>query len=568
MCRFIFVFFFISLIATHSLIAWSLPFVLDNRALQRLIEDGHNSINYRIDNERQTIRFLRIEPQINNQNVVNKSATLAAEVFLDEYGSVFGLKSDADEFRLISSSTQNKKLVYQQYHHNVPVLGGMMNVHVNDNNEVVIINSKTYPVDDVSMNVGIDIEQASNKSLMYIAEYYNIPMNKLEASYDGLVVVNDGILKGKYGRNRLSYQFDITDHGAVHETVFVDAMSKNVVEHITHFHTAHEIIHTTYNGKSDYNNNNVFWMTGDAFPTTEQDANNLIPTTEQVYKFFHNYIGFYDWYHYGPGDMVSVFNDTETLSFCPNAGASTTTIYVCPDSAFDDLVTHEWTHIASYYYSPLYYSYQSGALDESYSDIIGEIIDLLNDVNTDTNINLRSDSDCYTGNEDSIRWLVLEDLSSLGDPYYRDMWNPNCAGLPGKVSDSEYYCSGGDSGGVHYNSSIPNHGFALLTDGGTYNGETISSIGMSKAIYIYWRALDLYMLSTSDFVDHADSLEQACLDLVDTYVRPISLDPIELDTISTGSFEISDLGELITTQDCDQVTKMISAVELRETPSC
>ena len=54
----------------------------------------------------------------------------------------------------------------------------------------------------------------------------------------------------------------------------------------------------------------------------------------------------------------------------------------------------------------------------------------------------------------------------------RDMWNPTCYGDPGKVSDAEYYCRTDDSGGVHSNSGVVNHGYALLVDGGTYNGVT------------------------------------------------------------------------------------------------
>ena len=50
------------------------------------------------------------------------------------------------------------------------------------------------------------------------------------------------------------------------------------------------------------------------------------------------------------------------------------------------------------------------------------------------------------------------------------MWVPTCPGDPGKVSDVEYACATDDGGGVHSNSGVPNHGYALLVDGGTYNG--------------------------------------------------------------------------------------------------
>ena len=66
--------------------------------------------------------------------------------------------------------------------------------------------------------------------------------------------------------------------------------------------------------------------------------------------------------------------------------------------------------------------------------------------------------------EDSYRWLMGEDSTAFGGAI-RDMWNPNCLADPGKVSDAEYHCDTTDGGGVHSNSGVPNHGYALLVDG-------------------------------------------------------------------------------------------------------
>ena len=74
------------------------------------------------------------------------------------------------------------------------------------------------------------------------------------------------------------------------------------------------------------------------------------------------------------------------------------------------------------------------------------------------------------------------------------MWNPTCYGDPGKVSDAEYKCDRpSDAGGVHSNSGVPNHAYALLVDGGTFNGQTVTGIGLDKAAAIYWRAQTAYL---------------------------------------------------------------------------
>ena len=114
-----------------------------------------------------------------------------------------------------------------------------------------------------------------------------------------------------------------------------------------------------------------------------------------------------------------------------------------------------------------------------------------------------------------------EDSPAFGGAI-RDMWNPTCYGDPGKVSDAEYYCAADDGGGVHSNSGVPNHGYALLVDGGTYNGVTVPGIGLDKAAAIYWRAMTDYQTPTSDFADHADSLEASCTDLVGKPINELS----------------------------------------------
>ena len=80
---------------------------------------------------------------------------------------------------------------------------------------------------------------------------------------------------------------------------------------------------------------------------------------------------------------------------------------------------------------------------------------------------------------DSYRWLMGEKSDAFGGAI-RDMWNPTCYGDPGKVSDAEYICGTEDSGGVHSNSGVINHGYAFLVDGGTFNGATIDGIGIDQ----------------------------------------------------------------------------------------
>ena len=148
-----------------------------------------------------------------------------------------------------------------------------------------------------------------------------------------------------------------------------------------------------------------------------------------------------------------------------------------------------------------------------------------------------------------------EDSTAFGGAI-RDMWAPTCYGDPGKVSDEVYHCSIDDGGGVHSNSGVPNHGYSLLVDGGTYNGQTITGLGLTKAAHIYWGA-QLLQTPTTNFADHADSLETACTSLIG----------VDLKALGTSSTPTGLSGEIITETDCTEVSEMIAAVELRTEPA-
>jgi hypothetical protein len=151
----------------------------------------------------------------------------------------------------------------------------------------------------------------------------------------------------------------------------------------------------------------------------------------------------------------------------------------------------------------------------------------------------------------SYSWLMGEESTAFGGAI-RDMWNPTCYGNAGKVSDVEYTCSEGDGGGVHSNSGVPNHAFALLVDGGAYNGRTIGALGLTKAAHIYFRAQAVYQGPATDFAEHADALEQSCSDLVGE----------NLADLTTGAPS----GQSLTAADCAQVAAAVAAVELRTPP--
>ena len=155
---------------------------------------------------------------------------------------------------------------------------------------------------------------------------------------------------------------------------------------------------------------------------------------------------------------------------------------------------------------------------------------------------------------DSFRWLLSEKSSAFGGAI-RDMWNPTCHGDPGKVSDAEYKCGTDDAGGVHSNSGVPNHAYALAVDGGAYNGQTVTGMGLDKASNLWWRAQSAYLTPTSDFTDLADGLEASCVDLTGKPINKVTLGDDDVQPASP-----------ITAADCADLAKVIAATELRKEP--
>ncbi len=127
----------------------------------------------------------------------------------------------------------------------------------------------------------------------------------------------------------------------------------------------------------------------------------------------------------------------------------------------DDIVGHELTHGVTEFESGLFYYYQSGAINESFSDVWGEFIDLSNSSGDDSA---------------SARWLIGEDRPVRGAS--RDMANPpthfpNGFGDDPDRMQSDLYDADADeddNGGVHSNSGVNNKAAYLLTDGDTFNG--------------------------------------------------------------------------------------------------
>ena len=91
-----------------------------------------------------------------------------------------------------------------------------------------------------------------------------------------------------------------------------------------------------------------------------------------LYKNAFNYESYDD-----EDSTMRTVNNDPTIA-CPNANWNGVTTNYCDGVTSDDTVSHEWGHAYTEYTSGLVYQWQPGAMNEAYSDIWGETVDMVN----------------------------------------------------------------------------------------------------------------------------------------------------------------------------------------------
>lgn len=208
----------------------------------------------------------------------------------------------------------------------------------------------------------------------------------------------------------------------------------------------------------------------------------------------------------GVKKLASTVRYCQTGSGCPyqNAFWNGTGMYYGDGwASADDVTGHEMTHGVIERNSNLFYWGQSGAINESLADIMGEILDH------------RYATPGDTAND----WRMGEDLV-IGA--IRDLSAPTTFGQPDRMTSGLYtddVANGyGDQGGVHTNSGVGNKTAYLISQGGTFNGQTMTGIdagdpGLTKTAVLYYDVIQS-LSSGSGYADLADVLDQSCQDLV------------------------------------------------------
>jgi Zn-dependent metalloprotease len=465
---------------------------------------------------------------------VTTNATTPADrayAFLRQYGAVFGVASPETQLATtrVTSDEAGSTVRLAQRYRSLPVFNAELVVNLDPAGGVTAASGTFVPNVKVPTQPTIRPGEAATTAVTAVARKLDVSVLALSASTPQLGATQAGLAADRLGRQALAWKTTVTGP-AVREFVFVDALGGEIVEIFSGIHDARQ--RETFNmlEQSDYDLAQK--CLSDTGPTTvpaDPDCTNAHTFAGDTYDFYFN--GYRrDSFDDNGAPLLSYVHYFSPI--CPNAFWNGSVMTYCTTFPHDDVAGHEITHGVTEFSANLVYAYQPGALNESFSDIFGEAIDLMNS----------------SENEPGEEWRIGEGIVPGG---LRDMRNPQTFGDPDSCTSPSYHCAASDSGGVHTNSGVPNKAFVLMVEGGTHNGVTVSGIGLAKASAVQYRALTRYLGVYSNFVDDYEALQASCRDLRNK--RLTDPDP------ETGG---GVLRERISKRDCAQVKNALDAVQL------
>jgi bacillolysin len=431
---------------------------------------------------------------------------------------------------------------FDQSINGVKVEGAEVIVHFNENNEITSVNGR---VNQTITDAAVDTKAtlSSDTALKKALSAVNAPE---ELTYEP---TSELVVYPFEGENVTAYKVNVNFMGEEPGNwfVFVDAKTGEVVDKVNGLmhadenktqkgagkgvHGAHRELHitqvkepnagtkfaladyshenlggiVTYDAKNDNTSSNDTVYVGNSAAFIGDYDRALVDAhynSEKVYNYYLNEHGrnsldgngmaIISRVHYGTNYNNASWNG-RWMTYGDGDGE-----FMISLSAGLDVAAHEMTHGVITNSANLVYRNQSGALNESFADVFGALVD---------------DDDWEMGED-----IMAPAAKANGVNVLRSLSNPN--GVVVSNADRRAYSTNGgvypdhmdefyhmptsvDGGGVHVNSSITNHAAYLIGQ----------ELGREKLGKIYYRALTVYLTSNSDFSDARQAVVQSAIDL-------------------------------------------------------
>lgn len=519
--------------------------ILEGKAANNQI---HGASMIRMVDNRTAPDFIRLSNS-SQFNAVESISWMKTNLGLQENESLEPKRTETDELGF-------QHMVYQHLYSGIPVEYSEYRTHI-QNNKVLSLNGQIYTGIQLTITPTISIETAIANAKNYIgattyrwesaSEEANLKLRSNDplATYAPQPILVIAPMNGNYDSPdfRLCYKMDIYATAPLSRSwVYVDANTGEVVWKTDRIHDTDTpgTAQTVYSGTkpiitdsfsgtfrlretgrgngietydmnegTDYGNavdftdaDNSWGITTPVFDQYAQDAHY---GAEKTYDYFFNIHnrnsidnnGFklINYVHYDQS-YANAFWDGQEMTYGDGDGGT----FDSPLTTID-IAGHEITHGLTENTANLVYDYESGALNESFSDIFGVTIDNFGN-----------------GTTGNALWRIGEQCTSNGNGI-RLMSNPGAFGDPDTFEGTNWIAQGGaDNGGVHTNSGVQNFWYYLMCSGGTGtndNGDAynLTAMPMADAADIAFRNLTVYLGANSTFADSRFYSIQSAIDL-------------------------------------------------------
>ncbi len=463
--------------------------------------------------------------------------------FVEKFGALYSITSPESQITAGEIRTDSKgvsQLSLYQKHNNIPVYGVSLRLRLDASKRLQSAYGKWISGIDLATEPKLDRKKALDSILAFVREKNTglIPGPKipdLKPDVFQLVIFNPVIYGEQTSKNYLAYHVIVGTR-----VFFVDANTGQMLHTYSNIQRARS--------RNTHNSNDCFSLPGTLIIQESGPVGGAIPDAQtqnahnfagQVYDYFFTTHG-RDSYDGNGSNIVSTVHsgvplDLISLLVCclfnaPCCGCLEANAAWIPPlnqmvygdggtlddgRAFNpftdalDVVAHEITHGVTQHSvfdisgNPvgLDYTGQSGALNESFSDVFAAMVD-------------RED------------WLLGEDLVTAGYPAgaMRNLADPTNGGAYNSADPTgsaraghqpdhmDNYVTGGD---VHINSGIPNKVAYLMAAGGTHprSGVKVKAIGRERTEKILYDVLTTRLNQTATFLEYRAAAQEAVAEL-------------------------------------------------------
>lgn len=416
-----------------------------------------------------------------------------------------------------------KHIKIQQLYNNIEIENAVYILHTK-NNYIRTLNGYFYSENPIKTTPKINSTELINIISNYESGIINYNLSNKSISRKKDQKFNKKYIINFEKKIVLCYEVEIESiESLIHEKIYINIESGKIEKktNLNHFLTTKTEVETVYSGKKTINTeytDGIYKLLdnsrGNGIETLSLNNQTNISATQQIldsnntwnkfknpiercaldvhygatatYDYFHNLhkrnsiddkgYKLTNLVHYGQ-NFVNAYWDGSKMIFGDGNGNIGPLVSL-------DIIGHEITHGLTSNTAKLILENESGALNESFSDIFGVLID-------------------FYARPEKANWTVAEEVS----PLIRSLEKPSINNDPSTYFGKNWKPLGGaDFGGIHSNNGVQNHWFYLLANGGkgiNDNNDTfdLQGIGIEKAGQIVYRNLVYYLTPQSTFND-------------------------------------------------------------------